>query len=105
MINEGRCQEFTGGGDRQLYSNVPQDGQGQDGYIEMEELMEALGDDELGPNEQVVKDIIRDVDTDKVSSQNKLIKRFYHLLMYHTIVLPTWIQLNGTIFLSKCSTF
>ena len=38
------------------------------GYIEMEELMEALGDDELGPNEQVVKDIIRDVDTDKVSS-------------------------------------
>lgn len=35
------------------------------GYIEMEELMEALADDELGPNEQVVKDIIRDVDTDK----------------------------------------
>lgn len=37
------------------------------GYIEMEELMEALGDDELGPDEQVIKDIIRDVDTDKVS--------------------------------------
>lgn len=38
-----------------------------DGFIEMEELMEALADDELGPNEQVVKDIICDVDTDKVS--------------------------------------
>jgi calcium-dependent protein kinase len=56
------------------------------GYIEMEELMEALGDDELGPNEQVVKDIIRDVDTDKVSSGNKLIKIFDHwMLMYHTV--------------------
>jgi calcium-dependent protein kinase len=56
------------------------------GYIEMEELMEALGDDELGPNEQVVKDIIRDVDTDKVSSGNKLIKTFDHwMLMYHTV--------------------
>ncbi|EAZ09739.1 hypothetical protein OsI_32027 [Oryza sativa Indica Group] len=34
------------------------------GFIEMEELMDALGD-ELGPTEQVVKDIIRDIDTDK----------------------------------------
>lgn len=42
------------------------------GFIEMEELMDALGD-ELGPTEQVVKDIIRDIDTDKVSS-NQLIK-------------------------------
>ena len=58
------------------------------GYIEMEELMEALGDDELGPNEQVVKDIIRDVDTDKVSSQKTLIKIFDHLmLMYQTVFL------------------
>lgn len=39
------------------------------GFIEMEELMEALADGELGHNEKVVKDIIRDIDTDKVSSK------------------------------------
>ncbi|XP_066397538.1 calcium-dependent protein kinase 22-like [Miscanthus floridulus] len=35
------------------------------GFIEMAELMEALGDGELKPNEQVVNDIIREVDKDK----------------------------------------
>ncbi|KAG8057386.1 hypothetical protein GUJ93_ZPchr0002g25790 [Zizania palustris] len=39
------------------------------GFIEMEELMEALADGELGPTEQVVKDIIHDIDMDKVSSK------------------------------------
>ena len=39
------------------------------GFIEMAELMEALGDGELKPNEQVVNDIIREVDKDKVSTQ------------------------------------
>ena len=39
------------------------------GFIEMAELMEALGDGELKPNEQVVNDIIREVDKDKVSIQ------------------------------------
>jgi calcium-dependent protein kinase len=38
------------------------------GFIEMAELMEALGDGELKPNEQVVNDIIREVDKDKVST-------------------------------------
>jgi calcium-dependent protein kinase len=37
------------------------------GFIDMDELMDALGDDELGPNEQVLQDIIRDIDKDKVS--------------------------------------
>ncbi|XP_062193711.1 calcium-dependent protein kinase 22-like [Phragmites australis] len=35
------------------------------GFIEMEELMEALGDGGLGPNDQVVNDIISEVDKDK----------------------------------------
>ncbi|OQU89769.1 hypothetical protein SORBI_3002G262850 [Sorghum bicolor] len=39
------------------------------GFIQMAELMEALGDGELKPNEQVVNDIIREVDKDKVSTQ------------------------------------
>jgi len=37
------------------------------GFIEMEELMEALGDGELKTNEKVVNDIICEVDKDKVS--------------------------------------
>ncbi|ONM22840.1 calcium-dependent protein kinase 22 [Zea mays] len=37
----------------------------KNGFIEMAELMEALGDGELKPNEQVVNDIIREVDKDK----------------------------------------
>ncbi|ONM22845.1 LRR receptor-like serine/threonine-protein kinase GSO1 [Zea mays] len=41
----------------------------KNGFIEMAELMEALGDGELKPNEQVVNDIIREVDKDKVSTQ------------------------------------
>lgn len=41
----------------------------RNGFIEMAELMEALGDGELKPNEQVVNDIIREVDKDKVSTQ------------------------------------
>lgn len=53
------------------------------GYIEMEELMEALGDDELGPDEQVIKDIIRDVDTDEVSLDNKLINNIDHLMLLY----------------------
>lgn len=36
------------------------------GYIEINELREALGEDDLGPNEQVILDIISDVDKDKV---------------------------------------
>lgn len=39
------------------------------GFIEMAELMEALGDGELKPDEQVVNDIILEVDKDKVSTQ------------------------------------
>lgn len=39
----------------------------QSGYIEIDELKEALIDDHPGPNnEQVIKDIILDVDLDKV---------------------------------------
>lgn len=34
MINEGRCQEFTGGGDRELHSDVSNDGQGQGRYFD-----------------------------------------------------------------------
>ena len=37
------------------------------GFIEMEELMEALGDGELKTNGKVVNDIICEVDKDKVS--------------------------------------
>jgi len=37
------------------------------GFIEMEELMEALGDGELKPNGKVINDIISEVDKDKVS--------------------------------------
>jgi calcium-dependent protein kinase len=37
------------------------------GFIDMEELMEALGDGELKPNGQVINDIICEVDKDKVS--------------------------------------
>lgn len=37
------------------------------GFIEMEELTEALADGELKPNEQVVNEIICEVDKDKVS--------------------------------------
>uniref|UniRef100_A0A0A8YP72 EF-hand domain-containing protein n=1 Tax=Arundo donax TaxID=35708 RepID=A0A0A8YP72_ARUDO len=37
----------------------------RNGFIEMEELMEALGDGELRPNELVVNDIISEVDKDK----------------------------------------
>ncbi|KAJ0977171.1 hypothetical protein J5N97_012645 [Dioscorea zingiberensis] len=35
------------------------------GYIEINELREALGEDDLGPNEQVILDIISDIDMDK----------------------------------------
>lgn len=41
----------------------------RNGFIEMAELMEALGDGELKPNDQVLNDIIREVDKDKVSTQ------------------------------------
>lgn len=37
------------------------------GFIEVEELREALGEGDLGPNEQVIWEIISDVDKDKVS--------------------------------------
>ena len=37
------------------------------GFIEIEELMEALGDGELKPNGKVINDIISEVDKDKVS--------------------------------------
>lgn len=38
------------------------------GYVEFDELREALLDDKLGPaNEQVIQDIIFDVDLDKVT--------------------------------------
>jgi Ca2+-binding EF-hand superfamily protein len=39
------------------------------GFIEMSELMETLGDGELKPDEQLVNDIIQEVDKDKVSTQ------------------------------------
>ncbi|KAF0914086.1 hypothetical protein E2562_026496 [Oryza meyeriana var. granulata] len=45
------------------------------GFIEMEELMDALGDGELGPTEQVVKDIIRDIDTDKEGCGRREVRR------------------------------
>ena len=39
----------------------------QNGFIEFDELREAMSNDDLGPNnEQVIKDIIFDVDLDKV---------------------------------------
>ena len=38
------------------------------GYIEIDELREALGGDELDANDQVILDIISDVDKDKVAS-------------------------------------
>ena len=37
------------------------------GFIEIEELKEALGDGELKPNAKVINDIISEVDKDKVS--------------------------------------
>ena len=37
------------------------------GFIEIEELMEALGDGELKTNGKVINDIISEVDKDKVS--------------------------------------
>lgn len=36
------------------------------GFIEMEELREALVEGDLGPNDQVIREIISDVDKDKV---------------------------------------
>lgn len=42
------------------------------GYIEIDELREALGGDELDANEQVILDIISDVDKDKVTSTSYL---------------------------------
>lgn len=39
------------------------------GFIEVEELREALGGDELGADEKVILDIISDIDKDKVISR------------------------------------
>lgn len=40
----------------------------QSGYVEFEELKDALSDDESGPsNDQVIRDILNDVDLDKVT--------------------------------------
>ena len=43
----------------------------QSGYIEFDELREALLDDHLDPNsDQVIRDILFDVDLDKVTLQH-----------------------------------
>lgn len=44
----------------------------QNGYIEFDELKDAMVNDNLGPNnEQIIKDIISDVDLDKVRAFSK----------------------------------
>lgn len=46
----------------------------ESGFIEIEELREALQDGDFRPeNEQAIRDIISDVDTDKVGFENILI--------------------------------
>lgn len=43
----------------------------QSGYVEFEELKDALSDDDLeASDDQVVKDILNDVDLDKVRSKS-----------------------------------
>jgi hypothetical protein len=50
------------------------------GYIEFDELSEALLDDKLGPaNEKVIQDIIFDVDLDKV------ILKHIHLILFTSL--------------------
>lgn len=50
------------------------------GYIEFDELREALLDDKLGPaNEKVIQDIIFDVDLDKV------ILKHIHLILFSSL--------------------
>jgi Ca2+-binding EF-hand superfamily protein len=69
------------------------------GFIDMDELMEALGDDELGPNEQVIQDIIRDIDKDKVSrlpNQNSVTEHHTEITYYELQKL-SYIYLNPDI--------
>jgi hypothetical protein len=69
------------------------------GFIDMDELMEALGDDELGPNEQVIQDIIREVDKDKVSrlpNQNPVTEHHTEITYYELQKL-SYIYLNPDI--------
>ena len=57
----------------------------QSGYIEFDELKEALLDDKLDSNnDQVIRDILFDVDLDKVMIQNldsKMLKKANGLLL------------------------
>lgn len=46
------------------------------GYIEIDELREAIGEDTLGACEQVILDIFSDVDNDKVVSN--FISKLHH---------------------------
>lgn len=49
----------------------------QNGFIEFEELREAMSNDDLGPNnEQVIRDIIFDVDLDKVIHNSQVLTFF-----------------------------
>lgn len=63
-------------GDDQLSQAFQYFDKNQSGYIEVEELKEALLQDDPGPNnEQLIKDIMLDVDEDKVFD-----------LMFHDVV-------------------
>jgi len=50
------------------------------GYIEIEELREALADELEGTDEDIINGIIRDVDTDKVS---KIYQTMKLILSHH----------------------
>lgn len=41
------------------------------GYIEMEELRDALQDESVAPTDEVIRDIFHDVDTDKVQNDSR----------------------------------
>lgn len=79
------------GNDEHLHKAFAYFDRNKSGYIETEELSEALADD-LGPNhDEVLNAIIRDVDTDKVClSYDHNHRVFLALELTRTFSLPGW---------------